>query len=50
MAIEIDGKQHDKDKNQIENDYYKKNETFKINGIPLVRISAEQARANYEYH
>lgn len=49
VGIEIDGNQHDMDRNQIENDYYK-NETFKRNGIPLLRISASQARTNRGWH
>ena len=45
-GIEIDGSQHVIDVEQIENDAYK-DETFKRNGIPLLRIRASEARANY---
>ena len=45
-GIEIDGSQHVIDVEQIENDAYK-DETFKRNGIPLLRIRASEARANH---
>ena len=45
-GIEIDGSQHVIDVEQIENDAYK-DETFKRNGIPLLRIRASEVRANH---
>jgi len=45
-GIEVDGYQHETDEMQIENDQYK-NKTFSDNDIPLIRISASEARNNH---